>query len=328
LDENPQAINFFVQQADLSHGPWFQSVGGNILASGDILSYVPYNSTDNGPCVPTVSCEPALLTSLPWSIDNEDTPGFPLTAGSVDTIDGDAQYSNIHDGNRSQSDNGRAEGLTTQLPQRGYTYYYNKFGFDGETLSNNIMPTGLSTSDLNVYKYTGNLTISDTNSWNVPSNVKLVVFVDGDLTFSQNGTGSDAITSVEPGGFLAFIVSGDIIIDESVGHSMSSGVAESASNTPSAATSNLEGVFIAQDITVESNGTTEIDNKLIAEGTFVGWNSITLARNFANEGGVGATHNMYNPTETFIHRPDLLLNMPIEMKEALHEWREVNPSKE
>jgi hypothetical protein len=322
--ETGNPINFFVIPADLSHGPWFQSVGGNILASGgDIRSYVP--SDGSGPCDPTLGCEPALLTSLPWSSSNTDTPGFPLASGTVDTIDGTGEYSNIHNANRSQSDDGRAEKLTAQLPQRGYTYYYNKFGFNSETLSNNAMPTGLSTSDLNVYQYTGDLTIRDTNSWNVPNNVKLVVFVNGSLTFS--GSNSN-ITSVDPGGFLAFIVRDDITIDSSVGHSMSAGVADAASHLPHAATSNLEGVFIAQNITVESAGTSEIDNKLIAEGTFVGWNSITLARNFANEGGVGATHNMYNPTETFIHRPDLVLNMPIEMKEALHEWREVNPSKE
>jgi hypothetical protein len=322
--ETGNPINFFVIPADLSHGPWFQSVGGNILASGgDIRSYVP--SDGSGPCDPTLGCEPALLTSLPWSSSNTDTPGFPLASGTVDTIDGTGEYSNIHNANRSQSDDGRAEKLTAQLPQRGYTYYYNKFGFNSETLSNNAMPTGLSTSDLNVYQYTGDLTIRDTNSWNVPNNVKLVVFVNGSLTFS--GSNSN-ITSVDPGGFLAFIVRGEIIIDKSVGHSMSADVAEAASNTPNTATSNLEGVFIAQKITVESAGDSAIDNKLIAEGTFVGWNGITLARNFANEGGVGATHNMYNPTETFIHRPDLVINMPVEMKEALHEWREVNPSKE
>ncbi len=316
-------INFFVQAANLSHGPWFQSVGGNILASGgDIQSYIPNDGS--GPCVSTLGCEPALLTSLPWSTDNADTPGFPLAAGSVDTVDGDGQYSNIHDGNRSQSENGRVEGLTNQLPQRGYTYYYNKFGFNGETLASNTMPSDLSTSDLNIYQHIGDLTISDTNSWNVLNNVKLVVFVNGDLTFS--GSNSN-ITNVDTGGFLAFIVSGDIIIDNSVGHNMSSGVAGSASNTPSTATSNLEGVFIAQNITVQSAGTSEIDNKLIAEGTFVGWNSVTLERDFADE-GIGATHNIYNPTETFIHRPDLVVNMPVEMKEALHEWREVNPSQD
>jgi len=57
--------------------------------------------------------------------------------------------------------------------------------------------------------------------------------------------------------------------------------------------------------------------RFFGEGTFIGWNTITLQR------VLFGTNNNYNPAELFIYRPDIVYNLPTEVKRPLYTWREV-----
>ena len=142
-------------------------------------------------------------------------------------------------------------------------------------------------------------------AWNVADDEEYVIFVDGDLTFSADGV--EQLVTVAEGGFLAFIVSGDIIVDETVGHS-------TLSNT----SGNLEGFYLADGtITIESNDA--LDKRFVGEGTFVGWTDVVLERDY-DEG----PQNEDYPAETFIYRPDFVENTPTEMKRSQRLWQETN----
>ncbi len=142
--------------------------------------------------------------------------------------------------------------------------------------------------------------------WDVTDDESYVIFVDGNLTFDDSGRVEELI-SVEEGGFLAFIVSGDINIADSVGN-------DNLANT----TSNIEGVFISDGtLTIESNGA--MDKRFIGEGTFVGWTDVELLRDYDDE-----VLNESYPTETFVYRPDFVKNTPEKMKRPQILWQETN----
>lgn len=130
------------------------------------------------------------------------------------------------------------------------------------------------------------------SAWVVGSNDSYVVFVDGDLEIDSNIT-------VQPGGFLAFVVNGDITVGSLV--------------------DSLQGIFIANnDFVTESNyvsGSTN-DIALEVEGTVVAWGTTSFGRNLG-------TGNVTTPAEKFSYRPDFLVNMPAKMKAFALEWTEV-----
>ncbi|MBI2326323.1 hypothetical protein HYU91_02960, partial [Candidatus Collierbacteria bacterium] len=54
--------------------------------------------------------------------------------------------------------------------------------------------------------------------------------------------------------------------------------------------------------------------QFVGNGSFVGWNSISLSR---DQGGANNTI----PAEKFTFRPDLLINAPESMRMAKYIWR-------
>jgi hypothetical protein len=113
----------------------------------------------------------------------------------------------------------------------------------------------------------------------------------------------EELITVDEGGFLAFIVSGNIIVDSSEGHT-------NLSDT----VGNIEGVYVADgSIIISSNG--EVDKRFVGEGTFVGWTNVNLMRNFNSEEANGAY-----PTETFVYRPDFVRCTPEKMKHPQVIW--------
>lgn len=130
--------------------------------------------------------------------------------------------------------------------------------------------------------------------WVVGSNEKYVVFVDGDLDIAANIT-------VASGGFVSFIVNGDISVAPAV--------------------TNIEGVYIASENFVTD--TVDI-NEVIADvaldvrGTVVAWGSMLLNRSLISG-------NSTTPAEKFTYRADLLENMPDKMKTFAMNWQEVAP---
>jgi len=129
--------------------------------------------------------------------------------------------------------------------------------------------------------------------WNVANGQKYVVFVNGDLEIDQN-------INVAPGGFLAFIVSGEITVDPAVTY--------------------MEGLFVSNGnfstISKYVAGVTN-DSRLLVEGSVITWGSIDLNRN------LGDAANATLPAEQVTYRPDLLTNMPDRMKSFALEWKEV-----
>jgi len=131
----------------------------------------------------------------------------------------------------------------------------------------------------------------------------LIIFIDGNLTISES-------ISVDPGGFLAFIVTGNITISPNVGQ------ADAASLEAA-----VEGIFIADgQIIIQSDGDNDIpDKKFVGEGSFIGWSGVSLGRDY--EGNL----NNQNPVELFRFRPDFVINAPEAMKSSHYVWQEQAP---
>jgi hypothetical protein len=125
--------------------------------------------------------------------------------------------------------------------------------------------------------------------WGVVDGEQLVLLVPGNVTINADQT-------VAEGGSLLIVASGTISFDPAV--------------------TQAQGIYVADTI---NTGTTDSsnDSRFFGEGTFVGWSGITLARVLQ---GVG---NATLPAELFTYRPDIVYNLPTEVKRPLYTWREV-----
>ncbi len=321
-------INFYLLEVDLTNEAWFQSVGGEISALGSIRSNIPYNSATSGPCNQGSNCWPALITWLPWSggEDYVNTPGFPFarTGGSINThADGGTAYIHTTD-QHTQSNDGHAFDNSAIPTEYNYQYFYNRFGFEYDSAENELASGAQPalSSGLNIrFAQTG---LNITEPWQVSSGQQLIVFVNGNLSIDDS-VGDRRMIQVDSGGYLAFIVLGNITINSNVGYSVPN-TNPIVFARPGSVSPNVEGIYIADGtLTIANNGNASLpDKKFIGAGTFVGWSGVNLARTF-DDGVIGMAWHNFNPTETFIYRPDFLLNAPSVMKEPIHEWREVAP---
>ena len=107
--------------------------------------------------------------------------------------------------------------------------------------------------------------------------------------------------SVAQGGFLAFIVNGNVSVGS--GQTGMQGIYI------------MDGTFTTNSVYVE--GVTN-DVPIDVQGSVIAWNSVSLNRN------LGLTNNT-TPAEKFTYRPDLLINMPEAMKTFALRWQEVAP---
>jgi hypothetical protein len=131
------------------------------------------------------------------------------------------------------------------------------------------------------------------NSWSVSDSESYVVFVNGNLRITNN------VTVGDNGGFLAFIVNGGISVAPTV--------------------TNMQGIYVMDEsFTTESAGAGS-DIPLVTEGMIVTWQGVSLNRD------LGGETNYNTPAEQFGYRPDLLVNMPEEMKSFALRWQEVAP---
>jgi hypothetical protein len=114
--------------------------------------------------------------------------------------------------------------------------------------------------------------------------------------------------TVAEGGFLAFIVSGDITVNKNLGN-----------DALTTTTPNLTGLYLADGtLTIAGEGTDlEPDERFVGEGSFVGWTNVVLNRNLGEE-------NDAYPAEIFVYRPDFISSVPEEMKRAQRIWQETN----
>lgn len=201
-------------------------------------------------------------------------------------------------------------GATTTRFQEKYEYFYRKFTFQNLTDPNNT-PFGLPNGQ--AYFYDGDLTIS--SPWSITTGQEVIVFVNGNLTFSDIGNVNQLVT-VEDGGFLSFIVSGNITVNENVGN-------EDLTSTDT----NLEGIYIADGtITIDSRGSAAGgDDRFVGAGSFIGWTGVSLERDFRSDADTSRLLNTQTtPSELFIYRPDFVKNIPEAMMSPRYIWQETN----
>ncbi len=314
-------------------------MGGLAYANNRLRSPVPSVT-----CGPHASCIDALLTLLTSSEPSSAGAPFLLASSALNlqTSDHQSTYHNyISPSNKTPNRNSYVtsfnlsrssyQALRALIPPEEL-----RSGSISENPFNWRTESWWQSGGDNFVEVTGDLTVTEASNYQITNGESLTVFVNGNLTLNDSDitTGNTVykITSVAPGGFLAFIVSGNILISNQVGWPLA--VPSSPSNIPAIPTltqanANLEGVFIADGtLTLQSNAAVSAalpDRKFIGHGTFVGWGGVALNRSFDN-GGNGAILSSVQAVENFIYRPDLLAKWPEALKSASSSWREISPN--
>lgn len=300
LPRNQSNVKIFYADPAVAGGSaWYQVIGGSLYSETNIISLLP--QADDY-FVRRVGFSDYLSAGIPWA------------ANTIDLGLGFATQREIPGENNDNTPNQKIQDTGHDFAIDGYEYYYKKFD-----VANQGYPVGpLVQSDPTcTYPNNGdstrickNLTDSvvtfDLNStWNVNSSTKTLIFIDGDLIIKDSNNVGNLFNVSKDGGFFGFIVKGSITFDETVGNS-----------TLGDETPNVEGLFLANSITIDTNEGT--DDKFIGEGIFTATGGpITLQRDLGSNNGI-------LPGELFIFRPDLSMNMPDLMKSVTMEYQEVN----
>jgi hypothetical protein len=318
ISDDEIGVDFYLKPYNETDA-WFQTFGGNVFARTSISSIVPVTS-----CLSSGTCTANLIASIN---SNSLSSGFSLLStsdnSSILTSDGLNQsrdYINSSDRNTNQN----SYATNSQISQYDYDYYYKKLAGD---VNFNLTNTSIDLDTLRadaawqsgttIIRTAGDLNLNDSQNWAVTSGENVIVLVNGTLNISDNSP---------EGGFLAFIVNGNIVIYPSVGHYIDPSSPTVVSVTNSNA--NLEGLFMADGILqIQAQSVTTIpDYKFIGAGTFIGWGGVDLNRDF-DDGNTGKALNSMQATENFIFRPDFLQNFPEELKVINSNWRELSPQK-
>jgi len=299
----------YLTSIDLSNDSWWQTSGGNVYGASSLISPIP------AACDSDSICKAYIITKN--ATDNK-SAGVPLTGAS--SIDSNTYYTE-----RGASEPKAIDTDHNNLIREDYAYF--KRGVD---LFNAIEITGPITTipsgapyidNTEVYYSNNNLNINISSTENVASNRKIIILVDGDITFSSDPDSDMDLITVQQGGFIGFISSENIIFDASVGN-----------DTVTDTNPNIAGVFVADGL-IKVDGYSDAttpddtlkDNKFIGEGTFVGWSGFSLTRDYANTTNVlDKALNNTNPSEVFVFRPDFNRNIPDIMMRPNLVWQEVN----
>lgn len=301
--------NIYVTTVTLSNGPWWQTSGGNIFGASSLISAIP------DACASDSVCKAYL------SIQNSDgdlnSAGVPITGAS--SISSNGYYTEM-DGSQPRT----LDANNDNLIRENYAFFARNVDLTAATtvaasitsIPSNATPDADGTE---VYYRNGALTVDLSSTSTIDSGRKIVMFVNGNITFTSDPDVS--MIDVEEGSFLSFISSGNITFDANVGNTV-------ATDT----SSNIEGVYVADgNIRVDgysdapTNDDTLIDNKFVGEGTFVGWSGFNLSRDYENTANpLQKVLNNTNPIELFVFRPDFNLYIPEIMKHPSLVWQEVN----
>jgi hypothetical protein len=307
-------VNFYLTPLVYSNEGWWQLSAGHVFAGStggtSLLSKIPYNTCVDAPCIA------AMLIG--------DAFGTPNSTGVAVTGGGDidsAKDPGPNPGYISTRDpQAYVRGTDTTKFSEKYAFFYREYSLGLGTPSDDFAgnptdatkPTAAPLDNKAAYFRAGNMTIRQ--RWTVTAGETIVVFVNGNLTIDDPNNNLDDLITVEPGGFLAFIVSGNITIEPNVGN-----------NTITSTTPNIEGVYIADGtITVASRGAGNGgDDRFIGAGNFIGWGGINLNRDFS-DGGTRIAENNDKPVESFVFRPDFVRNLPEQMARPRYIWQETN----
>jgi len=308
-------VDFYISQIK---GPWWQTRSG--LAYGTaITSNLPRGAggIPDPLCVlNSATCVPFLITGALGDVDPYTSAGIPMASAINGTADFDSQHKNAGGAFFDSAIHSDAA-----LAKETYAVLSRRFDLTTATsLSSPLTsaPSGATPQvDANVYKYTGDLDISPSPSWNIAGQ-KIVIFVDGSV--AVNGTGAGPFITVGTDSFFAVIATGNITFSQDIGATIVYG------GVP-IITPQIEGMYVADGtFTVEASSDPDaIDKMFIGAGSFVGWNGVSLPRDFETvaDPTTGLLNN-YVPTDTFIFRPDFILNTPELMKRSTFNWREIN----
>lgn len=274
-------VNFYLKEYDLSNDSWFQVFGGNLFGRYGVADVIPYAY-----CALYSNCQAALSVPL-TTTGNALSSGFAIanTSSTNSVISSDIvgyTHSFLHLANRSSNVNSYA--VNTGLNELSYDYFYKLAQDSAQVIGNgeDLEPllwdwTNASwwqTAEPNFVLVNGNVSIDETQGFYLSSDQSLVVLVNGNLTIDDNNPDDEVyqITSVEEGGFLAFIVSGNILVTPDVGYELDP--ANPTVPVISVENSNVEGVFVTDGKLIISSetdiGEVPPDRKFIGAGTFVG----------------------------------------------------------
>lgn len=299
---------------DQEWGGWWQSEGGDVgTDGGGMTSAIPATCAADPGCKEYLTLRDGLVANSSGVLVHN--------GGTVDLGDGEESEETDYVANSDYLN-----------PHEGYDYFWRLFemGDEATAVSDDdfgnpeinaqeppaaaaadaFMPgagvSGGSNGIKYAYFYRGNMKIA--NPWTIGADEWVVIFVDGDLTINPpvNAVNGNNGVEVTEGGFLGFVVSGNVYVAQA------EGVNASVTN------SWLEGVYIV-DGTIHTGGTTLPTDKFVGEGIFVGWGGVNLQRDFDSD-----DNNTY-PAELFRYRPDLVLNAPERFKKPVYSWQEVAP---
>lgn len=340
---SPQAdAHFYVKNLNLAFDPWWQTWGGSVFGRTAVGSAVPFGNSS--PCALSGSCHPHLVAAnYGYPSPAESTAGIPVSSGAI-TTGTENRYS-------QNAGNPRAESVNTILKEN-YSYFIAGVDMTIPTTSNGAtdIRTGVAsgvdsfTEDLaagalqndavtRVSIYPGNLALnlSTGPKINIPSGQKYVVFVAGDLVIQgpvdKTFAAQSGLITVNSGGYLAFIVNGNITVESTVGYDDNN--SDFADDSLAQLTAPIiDGVYIANGVLkIASNipGNDQPgDFKFVGAGTFVGWSGVTLERKFDSSNAARRQLNNTSPTELFIHRPDFVTHAPSFINRPQLKWQEVN----
>ena len=206
----------------------------------------------------------------------------------------------------------------TNASQSYFDVLYQRFGSPKTENTTDAVGSPITKSAMTkpaggTYYLKGAVTTSS-GAWSVGATDKIVVMVDE----STPGAGDASLTlsgpiTIAPGGFLAFIVNGNISVAPAVGVDCapSPGVCGS---TPV-----LEGVYVADGTFQTGTSSVSTAERLVAKGMFIAGDFL-LQRDLDSVG-----QNINYAAELFLYNPQLLFTMPEAMKDLPITWEEVAP---
>jgi hypothetical protein len=259
---NCGSLSVTVRQVILVPG-WFQTEEGDVHANGGIQDNIPSAYTD-----------PYLSLGL-----TGETPGVVSLAGSLDLGGGFVSEKGWQANDISED---LSSGFGANRTIYNYSFFEKKLSVGPGTP--NFDPANPGGGGV----YWNHSSVTFLNPWVVNRGETFVILVDGSLEIN-------ATIEVRDGGFLAFIVSGDISIDHLVGK--------------------LEGIYIADRQIQTGSG----PQKLTGDGMFVAYGGFDLKRDLG-------TANKNSPAEFFGYRPEFLVNFPqaLGLSHVLV-WKEIAP---
>lgn len=324
-------ITLYVSQLEINS--WWEAVGGLTYSSQTIenplplLGDYPVLCPPSGPNLFDQKCAPYLVRSPDYSSTLRG--GLPISGGFA--VGSEGWYSE-----RSQSTFTNQSATNVALPATGGFYSHYRNLVQSKTTINSSLSSNANTTTLPDASGFYQLGTAESNNTHqlipndtlvVASDKSLVFFVDGNLVIGSTSSHATPV-SVQPGGFIAFIVSGTITIDPNVGTDVyKNGImptVDTGIGTPFPPTANLTGIFMADgSIVVRSNGVSP-DKRFIGDGSFISASDIKMERKYSYAATFPYSNFLsgFTPTEVFRHRPDLVLNTPEQLKETLTQYEE------